>query len=38
VMPLVRRTAKFNQHRHLIAELFRHAPARRLLFRRLVAV
>ena len=36
VMPLVRRTAKFNQHRHLIAELFRHAPARRLLFRRLV--
>jgi digeranylgeranylglycerophospholipid reductase len=36
VMPLVRRTAKFNQHRHLIAELFRHGPARRLLFRRLV--
>jgi geranylgeranyl reductase family protein len=36
VMPLVRRTAQFNQHRHLIAELFRHAPARRLLFRRLV--
>ncbi len=36
VMPLVRRTAKFNQHRHLITELFRHAPARRLLFRRLV--
>jgi hypothetical protein len=23
VMPLVRRTAKFNQHRHFIAELFR---------------
>jgi geranylgeranyl reductase family protein len=37
VMPLVRKTARFNQHRHLIAELFRHAPARRLLFRRLVA-
>ena len=36
VMPLVRQTARFNQHRHLIAELFRHAPARRLLFRRLL--
>src|SRR5262245_22053940 len=36
VMPLVRRTARFNQHRHLIAELFRHGPARRLLFRRVV--
>ena len=35
VMPLVRRVAAFNQHRHLIAELFQHAPARRLLFRRL---
>ena len=34
VMPIVRRTARFNQHRHLIAEVFRHAPARRLLFRR----
>jgi digeranylgeranylglycerophospholipid reductase len=38
VMPLVRRAATFNQHRHLITELFRHAPSRRLLFRRLVAV
>lgn len=37
VMPLVRKSARFNQHRHLITELFRHAPARRLLFRRLVA-
>jgi digeranylgeranylglycerophospholipid reductase len=36
VMPIVRATAKFNQHRHLIGELFRHGPARRLLFRRLV--
>jgi len=36
VMPIVRRTAKFNQHRHLIVELFRHAPARKVLFRRLV--
>jgi geranylgeranyl reductase family protein len=37
VMPLVKRAARFNQHRHLITELFRHAPARRLLFRRVVA-
>ena len=38
VMPLIRGAAQFNQHRHLIAELFRHAPARRLLFRRLLPV
>jgi flavin-dependent dehydrogenase len=38
VMPLVRRVARFNQHRHLIAELFQYAPARRLLFRRLATV
>lgn len=38
VMPLVRGAARFNQHRHLITELFRHAPARRLLFRRVLAV
>jgi geranylgeranyl reductase family protein len=37
VMPLVRRAAQFNQHRHLITELFRHAPARKLLFRRVFA-
>jgi geranylgeranyl reductase family protein len=36
VMPIVRAKAKFNQHRHLIAGLFRYGPARRLLFRRLV--
>ena len=36
VMPIVRRTAKFNRHRNLIVALFRHAPARRVLFRRLV--
>lgn len=36
VMPIVRATAKFNQHRHLIRGLFRYAPTRRLLFRRLV--
>jgi digeranylgeranylglycerophospholipid reductase len=36
VMPIVRRTAKFNLHRHLILALFRHPPARRVLFRRLI--
>lgn len=34
IMPIVRRTARFNRHRDLIAALFRHAPARRILFRR----
>jgi len=36
VMPIVRRTAQFNRHRDLIVALFRHAPARRVLFRRLL--
>ena len=36
IMPIVRRTAHFNSHRNLIAALFRHPPARRVLFRRLV--
>jgi len=35
IMPIIRRTARFNQHRNLILALFRHPPARRLLFRRL---
>jgi geranylgeranyl reductase family protein len=35
IMPLVRKTAKFNQHRALILALFRHPPARRALFDRL---
>lgn len=35
VMPLVRKTAKFNEHRHLIRALFNHPPARRILFRAL---
>ena len=34
VMPLVRRTAQFNQHRHLIRALFKHQPARDILFKR----
>jgi digeranylgeranylglycerophospholipid reductase len=32
VMPIVRKTAQFNQHRALIAALFKHPPARRILF------
>jgi geranylgeranyl reductase family protein len=36
IMPLVRKTAHFNQHRHLIRALFKHPPARRILFRSLV--
>lgn len=35
VMPIVRRTARFNHHRDLIVALMRHPPARRVLFRRL---
>jgi len=35
VMPLVRRTARFNEHRHLIRALFRHQPARKILYRAL---
>jgi geranylgeranyl reductase family protein len=37
ILPLVRRTARFNEHRHLIAALFRHQPARDILFRRLAS-
>jgi len=36
VMPIVRKTARFNQHRQLILALLRHPPARRILFRTLV--
>ena len=35
IMPIVRRTAKFNRHRDLILSLFKHPPVRRLLFARL---
>ena len=35
VMPIVRRTARFNQHRDLIVALLRHPPARAVLFGRL---
>lgn len=37
IMPLVYRTAQFNRHRDLIAALFKHPEARKLLFRRLLA-
>ena len=36
LMPLVRATARFNRHRELVAALFRHRDARRILFRRFV--
>jgi flavin-dependent dehydrogenase len=37
IMPLVYKTAQFNRHRDLITALFKHAEARKLLFRRLLA-
>jgi flavin-dependent dehydrogenase len=36
VMPIVRKTAQFNHHRHLIRALLRHPPARKILFRSIV--
>jgi digeranylgeranylglycerophospholipid reductase len=33
IMPIVRKTVRFNRHRDLIQALFRHAPSRKLLFR-----
>lgn len=38
IMPIVRRTARFNQHRDLILSLFKHPPARRIFFRRLTGL
>jgi flavin-dependent dehydrogenase len=37
IMPLVRKTARFNHHRHFVRALFRHPPARKVLFRSLMA-
>jgi len=37
VMPIIRRTARFNRHRDLIAALFKHPPARRLLLKELAS-
>src|SRR6185436_6428226 len=36
IMPIVRATARFNEHRPLIRALFKHPPARKILFRSLV--
>jgi geranylgeranyl reductase family protein len=36
IMPIVRATARFNEHRLLIRALFKHPPARRILFRSIV--
>lgn len=38
LMPLIRRTAQFNQHRTLIHALLRHTPARKILFRKFVGM
>jgi geranylgeranyl reductase family protein len=37
LMPLVRQTARFNRHRDLVAAMFKHTAARRILFRRLIS-
>lgn len=37
VMPIIRRTAKFNRHRALALALLKHPPARQIFFRRLVS-
>ena len=36
IMPLVRKTARFNRHRDLILSLLSHPPARRVLMRRVL--
>jgi len=36
IMPLVRRTARFNRHRDVIVALLSHPPARRVLMRRVL--
>lgn len=36
IMPIVRATARFNEHRPLISALFKHPPARRILVRGLL--
>jgi flavin-dependent dehydrogenase len=37
IMPIVRATARFNEHRPFIRALFKHPPARRILFRAMMA-
>ncbi|HVB38865.1 MAG TPA: lycopene cyclase family protein, partial [Vicinamibacterales bacterium] len=36
VMPIVRKTARFNQHRSLIIALLKHPPVRRILYRTII--
>jgi hypothetical protein len=36
IMPLLRKTARFNKHRDLIVSLLSHPPARRVLMRRVL--
>lgn len=36
IMPIVRKTARFNRHRDLIKAVLNHAPARRLLMKRVL--
>lgn len=36
IMPIVRRTARFNRHRNLILSLLNHPPARRVLMKRIL--
>jgi digeranylgeranylglycerophospholipid reductase len=36
IMPIVRATARFNEHRPLIRAIFKHPPARRILFKSIV--
>lgn len=36
IMPIIRRTARFNRHRDLILSLLNHPPARRVLMRRIL--
>ena len=38
VMPIVRRTARFNRHRDLVVALFKHPPVRQIFYRHLVAM
>jgi hypothetical protein len=37
IMPLIRRTAAFNHHREFIVALLQHPPARKLLFKAVLA-
>jgi digeranylgeranylglycerophospholipid reductase len=38
ILPIVRRTARFNEHRGLIVALLKYAPARQILLRRLATM